>query len=177
MFQNCTVQIRQKDSWLEVKLGKAMNGGLPFRDAVFSTSNQRGDDDPITPLKLMAAAVDGYYWWGKWKPGNNSVTQRADSEYTVGTAHRDSRYWVHNVKTAELHFVQRTMESGWAEKEGGPPTGYKVTYTPALELYGVRVDGRGIKPVSGDQGTGWVRIGNRMFRQERIYWEKAVNLD
>jgi hypothetical protein len=185
MFQRSTVQIRQKsqagpnaqDKWTKVTLMRAKVGDLPFRDAVFPTSSQPGDDDPLTPFKAMESMAQGYGWWGRWKPGANSVNLQVDNEYTVGTAHRDSRYWVYNFKTYELHLVQRSMESGWAQKGGGPPTGYKVTYVPALELYGVRIDGRGVKPLHGDEGTGWVRIGNRMLRQERVYWEKTVTFD
>jgi len=144
-------------------------GDLPFRDAVFPTASQRGDDEPLTVYKIMEAYLQGYGWWGRWRP--------SDSDRTVGTAHKDSRYWIYNFKSYELHFMQRTMESGWAEKPGGPPTGYKVTYSTALELYGAKLDGRGVRPWHGDEGTGWVRIGNRMLRQERIYWERAVTFD
>ncbi|MBI4904845.1 MAG: hypothetical protein HY820_14485 [Acidobacteria bacterium] len=185
MFQRCKVHIRQKapagpnaqDSWVEVTLMQAKPGDLPYRDAVFPNSNQRGDDEPLTVSKLLESHEEGYAWWGRWKPGSNSANQRADNEYTVGTAHRDSRYWVYNFKSAELQLVQRSMESGWPEQPGGPATGYKVTYSTALELYGAKIDGRGVKPLRGDEGTGWVRIGNRMLRQERIYWERTVNFD
>jgi hypothetical protein len=182
MFQRSTVQIRQKsqagpnaqDSWLEVTLTQAKVGDLPFRDAVFSTGTPRGDDDPLTPFKAMESMANGYGWWGRWKAGTNSVNGQVDHNLSVGTAARDARYWVYNYKTYELHLVQRSMESGWPQKPGGPPTGYKNMYTTALELYGVRLDGRGVRPTHGDEGTGWVRIGNRMLRQERIYWEKVV---
>ncbi len=183
MFQRSTVQIRQRaqagaqDKWLEVTLIKPKVGDLPYRDAVFPTANQRGDDEPLSPYKLMAGMTEGYGWWGRWKPGANSVNLQVDNEFTVGTAHRDSRYWIYNFKSAELHLVQRTMESGWPETPGGPATGYKVTYSTALELYGVRIDGRGAKPWNGTEGTGWVRIGNRMLRQERVYWQFAVTFD
>lgn len=184
MFQKSTVHIRQKapgssaqDKWLEVTLMKANVGNLPYRDAVFPNSNQRGDDDPSSVYKMMESQVQGYGWWGRWKPGTNSANLHVDNDYTVGTAYRDSRYWIYNFKTYELHLVQRSMESGWPEQPGGPPTGYKVTYSTALELYGVRIDGRGVKPLHGNEGTGWVRIGNRMLRQERIYWQKTVNFD
>jgi hypothetical protein len=183
MFQKSTVQIRQKapagsspqDKWLEVTLMRAKSGNLPFRDAVFPTSTQQGDEETVNIYKVMENQAEGYGWWGRWKPGANSVNLQVDNDLTVGTAHRDSRYWIYNFKTNELQLVQRSMESGWPEKPGGPPTGYKVTYTTALELYDVRLDGRGVRPMRGDEGTGWVRIGNRMLRQERIYWEKTVN--
>lgn len=183
MFQRSAVQIRQKaqgganaqDKWLEVILMRAKVGDLPYRDAVFPNSSQRGDDEPLTVYKVIESQVHGNAWWGRWKPGTNSGSPHASDDNTVGTAHKDSRYWVYNFKTYELHLVQRSMESGWPEQAGGPPTGYKVTYSTALELYGVRMDARGVRPFHGDEGTGWVRIGNRMLRQERIYWEKAVN--
>lgn len=183
MFQRSTVHIRQKaqagsnaqDKWLEVTLMKAKVGNLPYRDVVFPNSTQRGDDEPLTVYKVMESHLEGNGWWGRWKPGPNSVNLQVDNEFTVGTAHKDSRYWTYNFKTYELQLVQRSMESGWAEKPGGPATGYKVTYSTALELYGVRIDGHGVKPLQGDEGTGWVRIGNRMLRQERVFWQKTVN--
>lgn len=183
MFQKTKIHIRQNGQggpnvagkWLNVTLLTANAGDLPYRDVVFPTSTPRGDDDPLTVFKAIESQLSGNVWWGRWRPGSNSVNFQADSDHTVGTAHRDSRYWVYNIKTYELHFVQRSMESGWPEKPGAPPTGYKVKYSTALELYGVTINGRGVQPAHADEGTGWVRIANRMLRPERIYWEKTIN--
>lgn len=179
MFQRCTINIRQKNhaqpertTWLEVTLLKARVGAPPYKDKVFPTSAPRGDDEPFETFRQMEMMMGGSSWWGRWSLGSSSASFTPDSNFTVGTAHRDSRYWVYNHKTWELHLVQRSVESGWAEKPGAPPTGYKVLYTPALELYGAAIGSRGVTPMQGGEGNGWVRIASRAFRAERVAWEK-----
>lgn len=175
------IHVRQKGSngavpeekWVQVKLLTARPGPLPYKDAVFPTSALRGDDAPFTMSTMIEAQESGWGWWGRWRLGANSVNSSVDNQFSVGSAHKDSRYWAYNFKTNELHLVQRTMESGWAEKSGGPPTGYKVVYSPALELWGAGIDARGIRPSRGDEGTGWVKIASRILRPERVFWEKT----
>lgn len=182
MFQRCTIHIRQRNqvrandvNWVEVKLHTPRPGAPPFKDEVMPTSTLRRDEEGFNAFRIMEAQVEGWLWWGRWSLGANSATQTVDSSYAVGTGHADARYWAYNIRTAEVHILQRSVESGWAEKPGGPATGYKVAYAPAVELWGATMGARGVKPLGGDASGGFVKIASRALRPERISWEAGFN--
>lgn len=166
MFSSCKLHLSQttgagvgvQKKWVEVVLFNPRN-----------PQPQEGQSDLD-----FAGEITRFPWRGRWRVDVNSVTNKVETAYTVGSsAPPEKKFWRWTTREGGiLEFVESSLNVG-----GGLPYGVSSPQDDlAVELYGARITRRGIQPYEASGvGRGVVHLGSNILRPGYpIQWEWTV---
>jgi hypothetical protein len=152
VFKRCVLRLTQADRWLKVILYNAKPLHAP-------------DINNAEETAAWAQMIAQFPIEGQWKVGENSVTNKAEQAYTIGSSSPpQAKYWrwgmPQNSGTATLQFVESTKWVG-----GGLGFGQVYDQTDvSLELYGVKITDAAAEAIDPSRARGSVYIGSNILR-------------